>query len=53
MTHVPLATIDRNATPAWIDRAALARGMLDGRRVVLDGRLLLDDPRLTFSRSAP
>jgi purine-binding chemotaxis protein CheW len=53
VSRVSLATIDRTTTPAWIERAALSRGMLEGRRVVLDGRLLLDDPRLTFSRSVP
>lgn len=50
VTRVPVTRIDRTTMPAWRDRAKFASGLIDGRRLVLDGQLLLEDPRLTAAR---
>lgn len=50
VVRVPSSRIDRTVVAAWSERAAFAVGLIDGRRLVLDGELLLDEPRLTAAR---
>lgn len=51
VVRVPLSRIERSAMSPWNHRAAFASGVIDGRRLVIDGKLLLEDPRLTAARS--